>query len=120
MKQLKDPKTQKLCEVPEAVVMKVTKWVRNTDVERRAVPLPKVSPGASVLITASGVVAGTDQEKKRYQRDLINIQNNRKLILSLKTRFLGMQHYFFNFNILNWRKLISLFSLNTALKNHYV
>lgn len=86
---------QKLCEVPEAVVMKVTKWTRNADVEGRALPLPKVSPGASVLITASRVVAGTDQEKKRHQRDLMNVQNNRKLILSVKTRFLGMQHYFF-------------------------
>lgn len=69
---------QKLCEVPEAVVMKVTKWTRNADVEGRAMLLPKVSPGASVLITASRVVAGTDQEKKRHQRDLMNVQNNRK------------------------------------------
>lgn len=81
---MKDPKTQKHCEVPEAVVMKVTKWIRNADVERRAMPLPKVSPGASVLITASRVVAGTDQEKKRHQRDFMNIQNNRKLISKSK------------------------------------
>lgn len=75
VKQSKDPKMQKLC---EAVVMKVTKWIRNADVEGCAMPLPKVSPGASVLKTASRVVAGTDQEKKRHQRDLMNVQSNRK------------------------------------------
>lgn len=100
LKHVKDPKTKKLCEVPEAVVMKVTKWTRNADVEGRAMPLPKVSPGASVLITASRVVAETDQEKKRHQRDLMNVQNNRKHPIS-KNKVSWDATLFFYFTILN-------------------
>lgn len=57
--------------------------------------LPKVIPGASVLITGSRVVAGTDHKKKRYQRGIMNAQNVRKFILPVKTRFLELQHFFF-------------------------
>lgn len=48
--------------------MKMIKWVGNADVEGHDETLPNFVPGASVLITGSRLVAGTDQKNKRNQR----------------------------------------------------
>ena len=54
---------QKLC---EAVVIRVIKWEGNADTEEHGMPLPNVISGASVLITGSRLVAGTD--RKEYKK----------------------------------------------------
>lgn len=58
-------------------------------------PLPKVIPGASVLITGSRVVAGTDEKKTRHQRDLMNARDVRKFILPVKKVSLEATLFFF-------------------------